>query len=63
MSSQNRIVDNYDKFNNIDCILVLGAGIRNKKPTAMLEDRLKKAIELYERGTSNKIVMSGDHRN
>ena len=33
-----------------DCVLVLGAGIRNKKPSPMLEDRLLTAIEIYNSG-------------
>ena len=31
-----------------DCILVLGAGVRNNKPTPMLNDRLEVAIQLYK---------------
>ena len=46
---------------NFDCILVLGASIKNNKPSKMLEDRLKKAIELYDRGVAPKILVSGDH--
>jgi len=45
-----------------DCILVLGAGIRdNGTPSHMLEDRLKTGIQLYEMGTAPKLLMSGDH--
>ena len=44
-----------------DCILVLGAGINGDKPSAILEDRLKVAIELYKKNVSSKIIMSGDH--
>ena len=50
-----------NKLENVDCILVLGAGIWGDKPSPMLEDRLLQGISLYENGTSNKIVMSGDH--
>lgn len=46
---------------DVDCILVLGAGIWNDKPSPMLEDRLLQGIALYSNGTSNKIIMSGDH--
>ncbi len=46
---------------NVDCILVLGAGIRNGKPTHMLEDRLLQGIALYQNKASEKIIMSGDH--
>lgn len=48
------------KTNNIDCILVLGAGIKNDKPSKTLKDRLDKTVELYEYGVSKKIVLSGD---
>ena len=44
-----------------DCILVLGAGVRNNKPTPMLNDRLEVAIQLYKDGKASKIIMSGDH--
>lgn len=49
------------KKENIDCILILGAGIRDGKPTHMLEDRLLQGIALYEKNASKKIIMSGDH--
>lgn len=48
-------------IDNIDCILVLGAGIRNNNPSPMLEARLIEGINLYNKGISNKILMSGDH--
>ncbi len=44
-----------------DCILVLGAGLRpDKTPSDMLADRLSVAIELYEEGYSDTIILSGD---
>ncbi len=46
---------------DVDCILVLGAGIRGNSPTPMLEDRLLQGISLYENNISSKIIMSGDH--
>lgn len=49
------------KTDTADCILILGAGVRNGKPTPMLRDRLLTGIELYEKGTAKKIIMSGDH--
>lgn len=49
------------KETDIDCIIVLGAGIRNNKPSPMLEDRLLTGIELYQQNISNKIIVSGDH--
>ena len=49
---------NDKKYN---CILVLGAGVRNNYPSPMLEDRLKTAIELYNNKVAPKILVSGDH--
>ncbi|HHX13107.1 MAG TPA: YdcF family protein, partial [Clostridiales bacterium] len=48
-------------LDDIDCILVLGAGVRGDRPTHMLEDRLNYGIALYENGASDRILMSGDH--
>ncbi|MDF2905896.1 MAG: hypothetical protein K0R34_1217 [Herbinix sp.] len=46
----------------VDCILVLGAGVwSDNRPSAMLEDRLKLGAELYQSGTSSRLLMSGDH--
>lgn len=45
----------------IDCILVLGAGVKNEKPTYMLEDRLLQGIDIYKDKIATKIIMSGDH--
>lgn len=61
LSAKNQIKDNYKKIENVDYILVLGAGIRNNSPSPMLKDRLDKAIELYKKNISKKIIMSGDH--
>ncbi len=50
------------EFNgSYDCILVLGAGVRNGKPSPMLQDRLDYAVELYKNGAAPKLLMSGDH--
>lgn len=63
IKSHKQILKNEDiKLENIDCLLVLGAGIiNNERPTLMLKDRLDKSIELYKKGLSKKIIMSGDH--
>ena len=46
-----------------DCILILGAAVRpDKTPSPMLEDRLKKGIEIYNKYKINRILMSGDNR-
>lgn len=44
-----------------DCILILGAGVKDDKPKPMLRDRLLTGIELYKSGAAEKIIMSGDH--
>ncbi len=47
---------------NPDCILVLGAGVRSDgSPSPMLQDRIITGIELYEKGISDRLLMSGDH--
>ena len=63
IKSHKQIIKNEDmKFEKIDCLLVLGAGIiNNERPTLMLKDRLDKSIELYKKGIAKKIIMSGDH--
>lgn len=43
-----------------DAILVLGCGIKDGKPSLMLQDRLDKAIELYENHQASSIILSGD---
>lgn len=53
--------DELINIDDIDCILVLGAGIRNNNPSPMLEARLLEGINLYKKGISPKILMSGDH--
>ena len=48
---------------NADCIIVLGAAVRpDGTPSKMLEDRLDKTVELYQSGVTEKIIVSGDHR-
>ena len=61
--TKNRILseEQAKELENVDCILVLGAGIWGEKPSPMLEDRLIQGIALYNNGVSNKIIMSGDH--
>lgn len=52
--------DEYAKLTDVDCIIILGAGIWGDKPSPMLEDRLLEGINLYN-SMPNKIIMSGDH--
>ena len=47
---------------DVDCILVLGCGVRDDgTPSHMLEDRLRRGVELYKDGAAPKLLMSGDH--
>lgn len=63
LSSKDNIIseEQSKEIQDVDCILILGAGIWGDKPSPMLEDRLLQGISLYENGVSNKIIMSGDH--
>lgn len=47
--------------NDIDCILILGAGIWGNRPSYMLEDRLLEGVNLYNKKIAQKIIVSGDH--
>lgn len=50
------------KLTDIDCILVLGCQVKDDgTPSHMLEDRLKRGVELFEAGASAYLLMSGDH--
>ena len=50
------------KDKGADCILVLGAGIKDDEtPTPMLKDRLDLGIMLYEHGVAPKLLLSGDN--
>ena len=62
-STKNQIISVEESSNleDIDCIIILGAGIWGDKPSPMLEDRLLQGIELYNNNVSTKIIMSGDH--
>ena len=62
LSTRKKIIKIEDiDLEDIDCIIVLGAGIRRNGPSPMLEDRLLTAIELYNKGVAPKILVSGDH--
>ncbi|MEN6418605.1 MAG: ElyC/SanA/YdcF family protein [Clostridiaceae bacterium] len=45
-----------------DAILVLGARVwDNGQPSGILKDRIRTGVALYEAGSSNRLLMSGDH--
>lgn len=47
---------------DVDCIVVLGCQVKaDGTPSHMLEDRLRRGVELYELGAAPKLLMSGDH--
>lgn len=63
-STKNMIVSPQDAadLEGVDCILVLGCLVRGDgSPSHMLEDRIKRGVQLYETGCAPKIIMSGDH--
>lgn len=63
-STKNRILTSEEasKIADVDCILVLGCFVKdNGVPSDMLEDRLRRGVELYKLGASPKLLMSGDH--
>lgn len=63
-SARDRLLnpDEAGNIEDIDCILILGAGVyEGGRPSHMLEDRLKQGIALYKAGVSGKLLMSGDH--
>ncbi len=61
LSVKNQIITDFNKEDNYDAVLVLGAGIRGNKPSPLLRERLDKGIDIYKSGAANKIIMSGDH--
>lgn len=63
LSTKKQIIqeNEYSKLSDIDCIIILGAGVWGDKPSPMLEDRLQEGIKLYQNNVSDKIIMSGDH--
>lgn len=51
-----------EKIPKVDCIMVLGAGLQEDgTPSLVLRDRLDRGVELYKRGVSDRMLMTGDH--
>lgn len=49
-------------FEDIDCILVLGAGLQaDGSPSSMLADRLKVAVSLVAGNSDTRLLLSGDN--
>ena len=50
------------QLTDVDCILVLGCKVHDSgTPSAMLEDRLRRSVALFDAGAAPKLLMSGDH--
>ena len=63
-TTRNRILSSQQtaELSDVDCILVLGCKVWDDgQPSHMLEDRLRRGVELYEMGAAPKLLMSGDH--
>lgn len=55
-------VDEAAKLEDVDYILVLGAGLRSDgAPSDMLADRLRVSISILEKGSGAKLLLSGDN--
>ena len=47
---------------DLDCILVLGCGVDAQgRPKPMLHDRMTVAVELYEKGWADTLLLTGDN--
>ena len=47
---------------DLDCILVLGCGVDPEgRPKPMLHDRMTVAVDLYQRGWADRLLLSGDN--
>lgn len=52
------------ELKKMECIIVMGAGVtRYGKPSKILKDRLNKAIQLYNMGASDRILVTGGKSN
>lgn len=52
---------NPEKVPQTYAAIIFGAGIRNNKPSAYLQDRLDAGIELYKSGKVKRLLLSGDN--
>ena len=59
-ATNSRILTDFSEISDVDFILVLGASVDGDQPRPMLEDRLKRGIELYQEGVSEKLLLTGD---
>ena len=64
LTTQKRILSPEEaaSLEGVDCVLVLGCYVYdNGTPSAMLHDRLRRGVELYDLDAAPKLLMSGDH--
>lgn len=54
--------DEAEKLEGVDCIIVLGCQVKKDVPSDMLYDRIVTGVDLYRRGVSEVLFMSGDSR-
>lgn len=56
-------IQEMEKISNQKIAIVFGAGLRRDgSPTPILQDRVKKAVQLYQAGKVKKLLFSGDNR-
>ena len=63
-STREQVLSSEDaaSLEDVDCIIVLGCKVKsNGAPSDMLEDRLRRSVELFHSGAAPKLLMSGDH--
>lgn len=61
-STQDQIFDEIEEVPQAQAVLILGAGVKQDGTlTDVLEDRVIRALELYEAGKVDKILASGDN--
>ena len=59
-TTEDKIVSINDIKDSYDAILVLGCKVEGNSPSIMLEKRLNKAVEVYNK-INTKLLISGDH--
>ncbi|MBQ4316797.1 MAG: YdcF family protein [Clostridia bacterium] len=65
IASANKYIVDFDtavELDDIDCIIVLGAGLRaDGTPSNILHERVECGANLYLSGASERLLLSGDH--
>ena len=62
LKTRKKIININEKIIKADAIMVLGCRVRkNGYPGIVLKQRLDKAIELYNHGWSDRILVTGNH--